>query len=1701
MSSPKKFGTFSGVFTPSILTILGVIMYMRLPWIVGQAGLWMTIGIILVAHIIAVTTGLSVSSIATDKKVKAGGSYYMISRSLGLPIGGTLGIALFVGMSFSISLYLIGFSESFLNYWAIEPSLNNIRLTGSIALVLVAILTIISTSLAMKTQFIIMGAIIVSLFSIFFGKTIYTPESLHTSPIPNVVPFAVLFSIFFPAVTGFEAGVSMSGDLKDPKKSIPLGTLMAIVVGLLVYIGLAAFFAYRVNAKQLVENSGVLIDISFYAPALVAGIWGATISSAIGSILGAPRILQATSSDRITPKIFEKGYGKTNEPRNALVLTFLIAEAGILIGELDVIARIVSMFYITAYGFLNLSCTFESWVSPDFRPEFKIPWWIGISGAVTCLIIMIQLDLVAMIGSTILMSFLFLYIKKKELRLEGGDVWEGFWSSIVVRGLHKLSKSPIHERNWKPNLLLFSDIEEAPQLLEVARSLADQNGVITNFELEENLKSHFSFKRSFHVMSREMMEVEGVFTRNLECRDLYEAMNQVACYYGFSGMEPNTVLLGRAKNIKNAEKFANLVQNLEKMDYNLLMLDYNHTKGFGGYETVDIWWSGYGKNMSLALALVRFLQTSENWRDANYRFLMITEDASIVQLIRRQINLAISNYRIHGEVKVIYNGIDKKPFYEIIRQESTLSDLTFLGMPDYKREEPLSVARKINHFSENLGSILWIKASSYFQELSPIVNESKIKPLERINRSGIVELKLPDNVFISKPLEEIYQKLESAALPFYENYVQSFFQSQLKLMESFYSLAEKSYFTIEKESKDSQNYTNQKIISRVYGDFLFHGQRLLAEYKEKSAHRDVDIIREGIQEISKEIKELVQNTPVSLRITKEKTLFKKSKNDNKHIRRIKFWRRVTNLFSKDYISYEVPYRKLAQYYLRNQLPMELYKLIKMITGTGHSFMLETHKLYSALSSSFLLLSSSSDRSQFNKELIEKEKANVLALIQFRLESIKGIDELNRFEIQKYNRETVNQLGEDLDRIDANKFIHKNRKFKKSKENIYSEMDSTIQSFSNNYFCFLNIMQSGVLLLSIKNRFRTIVTKTIDDLKIDIRNGIIHELKVLVELLTSFKNNSLSFEKLKDKLDITFETNFHDRKFVMDLFQELKPAIESIPENLDIISDESLQKFENGEFHEAEVITVTLRRYIEYSIENDFLSTMLLEFSSFPHILYEANVNARGVVGSVQFGLENQEENLEQQFFKSIDHDLKNLENSLLSLENYLEKIGKNVTESLNLILEKFDVFYFVRISDNLGRYVKTIERKKYFTNIGKKLESTKSFLYDIVVRLIYGKSEAVLLARNLQNVSFLESHKIESILNTVELVTPKKEVLDALPFYYKNLFLGKTPFSKELWVGRKEELEKAASSINHYFHGYTGALFISGERECGKSWLSRYIAEKHFDLNKIYQIFPPNSGCHSIQNFEELLLKELKQVGHLEEAMQTIPNHSVLVLHDLELFWNRKVNGTEIIDKILYLIETYGEKVLFIINLNKYAYNLLGKLKSLENYSIGYIECLPFDAEELKDMLLIRHNSTGFHLEINGAPEGNISKLSYASFFNKFFNYSDGMPGTALRGWVRCIDKISKNNISIKQPPSLNISSLDEIPIEWIPYLIQFVLHKKLTLERLLDISLKSKEELKKLIRVFKRAGLLIEDELGILEINGFLYHHLIYKLNQRGFL
>ncbi len=676
----RKFGVFGGVFTPAILTILGVIMYLRLPWIVGNAGMWATIGIVLVAHTISVTTGLSVSSMATDKRVKAGGSYYILSRSLGLPIGGTLGLALFVGLSFSVSLYVIGFSESFLGFVELPVTPMNIRICGSIVLFLVTGVTFISTALAIKTQFFIMAAIAVSLGSVLVGSDLPPPETPHLQPLPDGVSLVVLFGIFFPAVTGFEAGVSMSGDLKDPRRDIPGGTLAAIAVGLVAYVGLAVFFSHRIPAEELANNPRVLLDYAWAEELVLPGIWGATISSALGSILGAPRILQACAADRVGPRVFARGFGPDNEPRVALVMTFFIAWSGILIGELDLIARVVTMFFLTSYGFLNLACAIESAVSPDFRPDFRIPRVVPLLGAVVSLALMTQLDMLGMLGASSIMLLLFLVLRRRTLQLEGGDSWAGVWTSLVEWGLEKLRNAPTHERNWRPALVAFSGAS--------GRALAT--------ELAGKTVTVFDDSQGFQ--QRVGQRLGSWQERAAACR-----------YHGLPGLEPNTVLVEADDVLADPAGYLDFFEQVVEGGYSVLLLRDAGLGPQGG--RIDAWTRGGGRSLSLQLSVIRLLLATPRWSRARVRFVAEVADVAERRLVEHRLAGWLKSMRVQAEVKVLVAG--DSPM-EQLALHSAEADLTLIGMP--LDDDPASLAERLQALLARVGTALFVHASTSFSD-------------------------------------------------------------------------------------------------------------------------------------------------------------------------------------------------------------------------------------------------------------------------------------------------------------------------------------------------------------------------------------------------------------------------------------------------------------------------------------------------------------------------------------------------------------------------------------------------------------------------------------------------------------------------------------------------------------------------------------------------------------------------------------------------------------------------------------------------------------------------------------------------------------------------------------------------------------------------------------------------------------------------
>ncbi len=1211
MAEQRKFGAFSGVFTPSILTILGVIMYMRLGWVVGQAGLITAIGIILLSHVISITTGLSISSISTDKNIKTGGIYYILSRSLGLPMGGSIGITMFVGTALSISLYIIGFSESFLgiemirNITGLGNTINDFRILGSIILVMLILIAFISTSIAIKTQFFILGAIVLSLASIgigFFTGDTSGNENNAWLPLANGVSVTTVFAIFFPAVTGFTAGVAMSGDLKNSRKNIPYGTLASIITGLIIYLVLAIAFGLFVDRDTLIGDTNFLMKIAWSSPLVVAGIWGATLSSALGGILGGPRILQAMSRDRITPKIFGKGHGVNSEPRNALILTFFLAEAGILIGELDVVAAIVSMFYIAAYGFINLAFALERWASADFRPSFRISKWVGIIGFAACFGVMFKLDTPVMFLSMIILALIYTYIKRKKLELDFGDVWQSVWSSIARSILHMIDRKGLEERNWRPNILLFSGgSKNRPYLIQFGKDLVGNQGFLSNFDLILNKSANVLFKKHQQSVDDEQSKKNaGMFTRRQECKDIYDGIEAISSTYGFSGVEPNTILFGWARQSEDPVRFAKMIKTLAELDLNILMMDYDKDHGIGKREIIDVWCRGGGNNCNLVLSLVKFMWLSENWKNARIRILMINHVNDEKEMLIKDVEEILESVRMEAEIKVINNQIEKRPVNELIEVESSNSDIVFLGIPDIREGEEQDYVNQVNKLCQNVGTVVLVKASSYFKNFEIGRNNGMVKQdksdlneddidLVISRKLKIPEIDYPDDPASAEQLRLIFDSVKAMNEEVFNTLVVDLFSLNRKVYAEIVKASSKSLTTLRSEIskiKDTEEWKNR--ISDIYRS-IFNNILEIIDQQEKACFvEQEEILRQIVDFYKEKCTTIILQAPEILYKGISRSDLTIKKGDSWQTIRYKVRKQLLYGSFKGTKKQKVKMRKLIASHFDKQFFAELTEIFSNWGMISIQQVIKTQGLNNKIFDTYFL---------FNKVQPDEEAGKLMdEKIGIYTDYKDQIDKLNEVSLQTFytlmlNKTmfTVRQISKELHEPNTNWYIKKNIKEATSRENQALVFKMIPDKWKSNQVLINNFTRLELVLFIFITHAKDILHELHRKLDDQIQQQYFSYLRNIHA--ASHHSTQIFYDTLveaTERLDPEYFRKDWDEK-LSDALTELIGFTKEVRPKIDLMERSIFDNFKQAQFKDHKSVTLRASRLVEYILKQEFIA--------------------------------------------------------------------------------------------------------------------------------------------------------------------------------------------------------------------------------------------------------------------------------------------------------------------------------------------------------------------------------------------------------------------------------------------------------------------------------------------------------------------------------
>lgn len=702
-----NFGT-APVFLTAISTILGAIMFLRFGYAVGNLGFYATVGIVLIGHLVTVPTAMALAEIATNQKVEGGGEYYIISRSFGLHIGATIGIALYLSQAISVAFYIIAFVEAFdpvIQYLDANYGLliyNKLAISIPTLAVISLLMLTKGADLGVKALYFVVAILFVALIMFFAGSTEYS-ETFSFSQLgestSGMGSFFAIFAICFPAFTGMTAGVGLSGDLKDPKRSIPIGTLAATLCGMIIYIIIAYKFASSASPEALADpqNQLIMADISIWPPIIYLGLAAATVSSALGSFMVAPRTLQALAVDRIFParkfnRVLSIGKGKNGEPVNATIITSIIALLFLLMGDVNVVAEIISMFFMVTYGSICLISFLQHFAAdPSYRPSFKSRWYISLLGAILCLYLMFKMNPQYAIFAIVIMVVIYFILGYSQKMKKGmALIFQGVIFQLS-RSLHvflqKATKESTIDTSWRPSIVcISSDSFERFSAFDLMRWISQRYGFGTYIHFIQGYFSNETSKEAEESLQKLIriadISKSNVYLDTLISPSYTSAIAQIIQLPGISGKDNNMLLFEFAKS--NPERLNDISDNfglIKSANFDVCILGTSE-KSFGYKQELHIWITHKDYvNASLMILLGYIILGHDDWKDGEIKIYAVFPEDELID--RKEELLALTQT---GRLPISPQNIAVRTYTKdlnlkaVINQTSQDADLTILGL-------------------------------------------------------------------------------------------------------------------------------------------------------------------------------------------------------------------------------------------------------------------------------------------------------------------------------------------------------------------------------------------------------------------------------------------------------------------------------------------------------------------------------------------------------------------------------------------------------------------------------------------------------------------------------------------------------------------------------------------------------------------------------------------------------------------------------------------------------------------------------------------------------------------------------------------------------------------------------------------------------------------------------------------------------------
>lgn len=1729
MKLSAAYRIFSGVFASSVISILGVVLFLRFGWIIGHTGMLSVFVMLLIAHAVSFSTGLIMSAISSGGQGERHDGYRKLTRNPGLPSGGATGVFLLLAVLSRSSLFVLGLAEAFVSvtdssHWLhMGATPEYYRLAGIIFLLVMGFGSFFLQKYILRNYqiiFVIVGALLAYILSmLFIEPTAEIPLTTAQQPSHSHV---FIFGILFPAVTGFSLGTAMIQQLRKPERNAAIGIPVAILTVLAIYV--VFILALRANATQaqLIADKGLLFHHPAIKYAALAAIFLTVLYSLAASAYEVKTIFLALSRDKHLPAWIEKGRGRMKLPLNALLIIGGIMLAGIAGGNFELLALVVSFLFLSVYSFIGVSYFFESWTSPELLPGFRIPRWLGVASAFACFAIMFKISVLGLVITLAAMTMLYVYLKRRKSALEFGDLRQSIWASLARIVLHQTAKPDKQTPVWRPNIVLFNRSALSGQpIAEIGKAIVGRHGFLTCFELNVDPQSRYMVMRNKKNEFETATSPDSPFAQSYTVKDYFTGISQIIPSYGFANLEPNTVLMGLEGEIADPEVFTELLHTISDHDLSVILLDYDNHAGFGSHKQIDIWWTGNGSNTRLALELTRFIKASEPWKDARLRLLLAGAEVNSGSELFFNAKHILDKHSIDAEIKIIENS-GARPLNELIRIESINTDLIFIDLPD-RIDTAAAFCTDINNLMQHIGSLVLLKASRHISELNFVIPAKPVSPKNAAEENSEdigepVEAEIPANEVLAAALAPLRNAVEQLNTHFRSEVLEKLSAVSLNSYSLLSDLIEKGFESF-KVQEAAQNIANEEVDNDVIDTFLDSITTGFDAMCRTFWHEQQEILEKGIQHLVSETRRISALVPAQLVIEADQTLIAPLPNDTPDIRVQKWFKRIA---VKHFPGKLGKFKKVRLHEaVETMLPADIFNALKQALEKWNTLSQEQSvnqaRIVEAARNSFQMLwyASMGKKTQYPPGVSASEglKEEIQAQISVLVSAVAQTGE--RFVRQTTN--AINTLSRYTGQFNLRHLAHGYGPGHRASRKLMHLLNRFPKKWHTNQQYYHNRLVLHSYLMSFDNQIRRELQKYHCDLSDHLETGVAASFKRLKNYLEDFRAGFTSQQNIDfkpEKNGAHFDKTFDIERMSDALdktWQRLKGRLSNKPETIELPAESSLSSLIALRSEKIHTVKIRFQHIADYLLQEELILPILTLLSEFKANQETINSTGRDVSRLLAFSLNEYRSNAgsstpesgapaTDEIFRLFEEQTQRLDEIINNSARTAEILLLGLNEREEATVAELAFHTFVRKASQWQLHVSKRQSRKHLHNWLATIRTKwyQRFVAMGIFRLRQARS--LILERSVAALQTDQEHLVDAIQLINKQLSPDQQVMEKLPVFYKQLFLHRKNFYSEFFIEQPQLLAQAREATSRYKSGNSGAILVQGLNDSGKSFLAQQISEIYGKEYERYIITPLAGGAITESAFKDQLQKATGRSGSVETIMNEGTTHAVFIIENLELWWEKSDVETKSLDTIIALVNKYCHKHLFIITINPFAYKLINKLRRIETIFISIMHTASFGIPELQQAVMTRQKISGYKL-YGHRPQKNWSPAEQFRYFSRLFQYSTGNIGTALNGWLVSIGRFGNDSLHITPPPTPDLAPLSRLSDDQVLILFQLLLHRQAGSAKIQRLTLMPTHLAAAEIMLLKRCGMLVESTSEVFEINPCFYIPLMEAFHKRGLI